>query len=94
MNQRQKRNRSILFWGLGILGVFLLAASIFVIRSLSIFNDTLEDITTETVRGLLSVDKQLWLDEAKGIEEFYSKFGDKLPKELADELSSLKERLR
>lgn len=56
--------------------------------------DGLEDITTETVRGLLSVDKQLWLDEAKGIEEFYSKFGDKLPKELADELSSLKERLR
>lgn len=55
--------------------------------------DGLEDITTETVRGLLSVDKQLWLDEAKGIEEFYSKFGDKLPKELADELSSLKERL-
>lgn len=55
--------------------------------------DGLENITTETVRGLLSVDKQLWLDEAKGIEEFYSKFGDKLPKELADELSSLKERL-
>ena len=55
--------------------------------------DGLEGITTETVRGLLSVDKQLWLDEAKGIEEFYSKFGDKLPKELADELSSLKERL-
>ncbi len=47
MNQRQKRNRSILFWGLGILGVFLLAASIFVIRSLSIFNDTLEEITTD-----------------------------------------------
>ena len=55
--------------------------------------DGLVGITTETVRGLLSVDKQLWLDEAKGIEEFYSKFGDKLPKELADELSSLKERL-
>ena len=55
--------------------------------------DGLEDITTETVRGLLSVDKQLWHDEAKGIEEFYSKFGDKLPKELADELSSLKKRL-
>ncbi len=55
--------------------------------------DGLEGITTETVRGLLSVDKQLWLDEAKGIEEFYSKFGDKLPKELVDELSSLKERL-
>ena len=55
--------------------------------------DGLEDITTENVRGLISVDTQLWLDEAKGIEEFYSKFGDKLPKELADELSSLKERL-
>ena len=30
---------------------------------------------------------------AKSIEEFYAKFGDKLPKELADELASVKDAL-
>ena len=53
----------------------------------------LADIDTDTIRGLLSVDKDLWKDETKGIEEFYSKFGDKLPKELAGELEALKARL-
>ncbi len=53
----------------------------------------LDGITTETVRGLLSVDKDLWREEAEGIGEFYAKFGDKLPKELAGELDALKARL-
>ena len=53
----------------------------------------LEGITTETVAGLLSVDKELWKEEAKGIEEFYAKFGEKLPKEMSDELAALKARL-
>ena len=53
----------------------------------------LDGITTETVAGLLSVDKELWKEEAKGIEEFYAKFGEKLPKEMSDELAALKARL-
>ncbi len=53
----------------------------------------LEGIDTETIRGLLTVDKNLWKEETKGIEEFYAKFGDKLPKELAGELKALEERL-
>ena len=53
----------------------------------------LKDIDTETIRGLLTVDKDLWKEETKGIEEFYAKFGDKLPKELAGELKALEERL-
>ena len=53
----------------------------------------LDGITTKTVAGLLSVDKELWKDEAKGIEEFYAKFGEKLPKEMSDELAALKARL-
>ena len=53
----------------------------------------LEDITVETVRDLLSVDKNLWKEEAKGIHEFYGKFGDRLPKELSDELSNLESKL-
>lgn len=53
----------------------------------------LKDIDTETIRGLLTVDTDLWKEETKGIEEFYSKFGDKLPKELDCELKALKARL-
>ena len=53
----------------------------------------LEGITTETVAGLLSADKELWKEEAKSIEEFYAKFGEKLPKEMSDELAALKARL-
>lgn len=50
-------------------------------------------IDVETIKGLLNVDKDLWKEEAKGIREFYAKFGDKLPKELADQLDALEKRL-
>ena len=53
----------------------------------------LDGITTETIADLLTVDKDLWREEAKGIEEFYKKFGDKLPSEMADELKALEKRL-
>ena len=33
------------------------------------------------------------MKEAEGIEEFYKKFGDKLPAELKDQLAGLKARL-
>jgi len=42
---------------------------------------------------LLNVDVNLWKEEAKGIEEFFAKFGDRLPVELSNELKALKERL-
>ena len=51
------------------------------------------DITVDTIKDLLNVDIDLWKEEAKGIEEFYAKFGDKLPKELANQLEALKKRL-
>jgi len=51
-------------------------------------------ITVDTIRDLLNVDKNLWKEEAKGIHEFYAKFGDKLPKELQDELATLEANLK
>ncbi len=51
------------------------------------------DITADTVKDLLSVDKQLWLDECRGIEEFYAKFGDKLPAALKNQLAALEDRV-
>ena len=51
------------------------------------------DIDLDTVKGLLDVDVDLWKEEAKGIREFYAKFGDRLPKEMADQLDALEARL-
>ena len=51
------------------------------------------DINIETLKGLLDVDKDVWKSEAEGIEEFYTKFGDKLPETLRAELESLKANL-
>ncbi|MBO5850848.1 MAG: phosphoenolpyruvate carboxykinase (GTP) [Clostridia bacterium] len=51
------------------------------------------DIDVNVVEDLLSVDKETWLEEVKGIKEFYAQFGDRLPKELEAELSALEERL-
>ncbi len=40
------------------------------------------------------MDKTEWRKEAANIEEFYKKFGDKLPAQLRSELKSLKARLQ
>ncbi|HIZ56666.1 MAG TPA: phosphoenolpyruvate carboxykinase (GTP) [Firmicutes bacterium] len=51
------------------------------------------DIDLDTLKGLLDVDRDLWKEEAKGIHEFYGKFGDKLPEALRNELEKLEKRL-
>ena len=51
------------------------------------------NIDLDTLKGLLDVDKNLWKEDAAGIEEFYQKFGDRLPKELKAELETLKKNL-
>ncbi|MEG2428834.1 MAG: phosphoenolpyruvate carboxykinase (GTP) [Oscillospiraceae bacterium] len=51
------------------------------------------DMTTDDIAKLLEVDISLWKEEAKGIHEFYAKFGDRLPKELANQLAALEKRL-
>ncbi len=55
----------------------------------------LEDITVDTIKGLLSVDKDLWKEDIVGIKEFYSKFDkyDTLPAELKKELADFEARL-
>lgn len=52
-----------------------------------------DEVSEAQLKEILSVDNSLWDDEAKGIEEFYSKFGDRLPKALSDELDTLKANL-
>ncbi|MDL2294116.1 phosphoenolpyruvate carboxykinase (GTP) [Ruminococcaceae bacterium OttesenSCG-928-D13] len=53
----------------------------------------LSDVTIDTVRGLLSVDKDLWMEDAAGVEELYAKFGDRLPAEMRSQLDAQKARL-
>ncbi|MGN1419620.1 MAG: phosphoenolpyruvate carboxykinase (GTP) [Acutalibacteraceae bacterium] len=50
----------------------------------------LDDFSTETLEKILAVDNEKWAKEAAGVEEFYKKFGDKLPAELRKELETLK----
>jgi len=52
------------------------------------------DITEDKVEDLLTVDKALWAEEAAGIEEFYNKLGDRMPKGLLDELAILKNNVK
>ena len=51
------------------------------------------DMDIDVLRDILYIDNAKWLKETEGIEEFYGKFGDKLPKELKEQLEGLKERL-
>lgn len=52
-----------------------------------------DEVSEDQLKEILSVDNSLWEDETKGIEEFYAKFGDRLPKALSDELNTLKANL-
>ena len=52
----------------------------------------LEDVTVDTIKELLVVDKENWIKEAEGIESFYGEL-TRVPAELKDELASLKAKL-
>ncbi len=51
------------------------------------------DLTVEDLKGLLNVDRELWLEDCKGIHEFYKQVGDRVPAVLYDELADLEKRL-
>ena len=53
-----------------------------------------KDFDEEKLASILKVDNAKWAKEAAGVEEFYKKFGDKLPQELRDELNGLEERTK
>lgn len=52
------------------------------------------DLSIDTLKSILDVDKDTWSKEAEGIEEFYKKFGDKLPNELKQQLEILKSKTK
>ena len=52
------------------------------------------DLTEEKLAEILDVDKIAWYYEAADIEQFYKKFGDRLPEKLAKQLRLLKKNLK
>lgn len=53
----------------------------------------LDGVNADTVAGLLSVEKDRWLEDVKNIREFYAGFGDRLPEAFKEELDKLEQRL-
>ncbi len=51
------------------------------------------DFSLDTLKSILTVDKETWTKEAAEIEEHYKKFGDKLPAALREQLEILKANL-
>ena len=54
----------------------------------------LEDVSLETIKELLTVDKASWLEDVQNIKEFYAQVGDRVPATLYDELAALEARLK
>ena len=55
--------------------------------------EVLDGVTIDTIKDLLSIDTQSWLDDVKNIEDFYAQVGSHVPHELYEELGELKGRL-
>lgn len=51
------------------------------------------NLSEKQLNELLLVDKKIWKEEVKNIDEFYKKFGEDLPLELNSQLFNLKQRL-
>ena len=54
----------------------------------------LDGVTVDTVKNLLTIDKQSWLDDVENIKAFYKQVGDRVPQEMYAELAQLEENLR
>ena len=56
--------------------------------------DGLDDVTLDTIKELLTVDKESWLADVANIKEFYAQVGDAVPQTMYDELAALEARLK
>ena len=53
-----------------------------------------KEFTHMMLDELLTVDKELWREDAENIESFYASIGDRLPAKLREELETLKKNLQ
>ncbi len=54
----------------------------------------LDGVTVDTIRDLLTIDKESWLADVENIKEFYALVGSHVPAEMYDELAKLEENLK
>ena len=53
----------------------------------------LEDVTLDTIKDLLTVDVDSWLEDVENIKKFYAEVGARVPNTMYDELNALEARL-
>ena len=53
----------------------------------------LDGVTLDTIKGLLTVDKESWKEDIENIKEFYKQVGDHVPQEMYNELAVLEANL-
>lgn len=56
--------------------------------------EDLEDVTLDTIKELLTIDRDSWLADIEYIKEFYAKIGDHVPAVLYEELAKLEANLK
>jgi phosphoenolpyruvate carboxykinase (GTP) len=52
------------------------------------------DISDDVMKELLSVDKEVWLEDVENQKEYFAQFGSRLPKEISEELAKLEANLK
>ena len=52
------------------------------------------DIDADVMKELLSIDNKVWLEDVANAREYFAQFGDRLPKEIMDELNKLEANLK
>ena len=65
----------------------------FVPKAEDINIEELEGVTVDTIRELLTIDRESWLEDVANIKEFYAQVGERVPAELYDELAILEANL-
>ncbi len=65
----------------------------FVPKAEDINIEELDGVTVDTIKELLTIDNQSWLDDVANIKEFYAQVGERVPAELYDELAKLEAKL-
>ena len=54
----------------------------------------LADVNLDTMKDLLTVDVDSWLEDVQNIKDFYAQVGDRVPQTMYDELAALEARLK
>ena len=66
----------------------------FVPKAEDINIEGLDGVTVDTIRELLTIDNESWLEDVENIKAFYKQVGDRVPAELYEELAALEANLK